>query len=84
MSFSYHCEADPADANPSRARRRGRPLGPGTRPPDALGGLAQCDELALRLRRPSALPSICRTRSGVSPSSRPISRSGVGSPPPMP
>ena len=38
----------------------------------------------IRPSRPSALDSICRTRSGVMPRRRPISRSGVGSPPSIP
>src|SRR5205823_5357560 len=49
-----------------------------------LAAQAACRRAAnsrMRPSRPSALDSIWRTRSGVIPSWRPISRSGVGSPP---
>ena len=81
-----------------RHDRRRRPLGPEGRSA-GLGRLsasaaaprtlayAACRSASssrMRPRRPSARDSIWRTRSGVMPSWRPISRSGVGSPPAMP
>ena len=53
----------------------------------AVSPYAACRNAAssrIRPSRPKAFDSICRTRSGVIPSCRPISRSGVGSPPSIP
>ena len=70
--FSYPAAVD------VRRGRAARPLAANPQPPRSASSSR------MRPSRPSALDSIWRTRSGVIPSRRPISRSGVGSPPSIP
>ncbi len=89
MTFAYSRSVDPGAGEPGHGqRRRRRSLGPRRRRTGlARRSQAACRSAAssrIRPSRPSALDSICRTRSGVIPSWRPISRNGVGSPPSMP
>jgi hypothetical protein len=68
------------------AQRRGRGAGTGAGAGAGAGYAASRSAASSRIRprRPSARDSIWRTRSGVMPSWRPISRSGVGSRPAIP
>ena len=88
MTFAYARDGDPARRR-TRSRGTSAPTAAGTRKPTLSLALSQAAwrsaaSSRMRPRRPSALDSIWRTRSGVMPSWRPISRSGVGSPPSMP
>ena len=85
MNFAYERTHDPAQENPilGGPQRGTWATGESSRRSDQAARRSASSSL-MRPRRPRALDSIWRTRSGVIPSWRPISRSGVGASPSIP